>query len=395
MRLLAIPMRRPGFALLLVVMLAACATHPVQHSTRKDVADSTFGPDGRYWRLLTDTNHLYVDMSDNQGRSYSAPVPVTRQPGRIRASREDRPAIEIDAAGRVFVLYSTYSGESSATFISYSIDEGSSFSQPRILQDPTPGHPYAQGRLLAGPDNQLYIFWLDDGGVDPASLAESGAGLFMQKIRPGDGAARDPQLIAKALCDCCRLAPALNGEGDPVVFARLVFAGSIRDHGLVKPGPAGEKWQVQRISFDQWHTRACPHHGPALYIAADGRHHVAWFTRARGREGLHYARSDRLGTEFSVPFSFGDDAALAGHADVIALGHRVVLAWQEFDGEFTRIIVRQSVDSGETWGERQVIARTGSEADYPFLVSNGKTIYLSWSSLDTGHRLVAIPPPVS
>lgn len=90
---------------------------------------------------------------------------------------------------------------------------------------------------------------------------------------------------------------------------RHVYDGNIRDHALSRfrdwntPGPA------QRVSSENWQIDACPHHGPGLSIADDGRVHGVWFSGAPDRQGLFYGHASDAAAGFSAPHSFGNPGA--------------------------------------------------------------------------------------
>jgi hypothetical protein len=144
------------------------------------------------------------------------------------------------------------------------------------------------------------------------------------------------------------------------------------------------------VTYDEWQLEACPEHGPALSIDDGGRHHIIWFTQGRQRQGLFYAYSDDQGKHFSEPVALGDKTGLPGHGDVLALGAQVALVWKEFDGENTHIMAMQSQDKGTHWSSPSAIASSGSASDHPFLITDGKSIFLSWNSQDHGYRLIPV-----
>jgi hypothetical protein len=88
---------------------------------------------------------------------------------------------------------------------------------------------------------------------------------------------------------------------------------------------------------------------------------------------------------------FGHSEALAAHADVLALGDRVVLVWKEFDGKRSLLYAMQSHDRGVQWSAASVVGNSGAESDHPDLITNGERISVSWNSTDSGHRLIPIP----
>ena len=85
---------------------------------------------------------------------------------------------------------------------------------------------------------------------------------------------------------------------------------------------------------------------------------------------------------------FGDLDAQPGHASVLALGERIFLAWQEFDGKQTTIKVMASRDRGDTWTSPTVGATTAGAADYPLLLADRGRAWLAWNTADEGFRLL-------
>lgn len=81
---------------------------------------------------------------------------------------------------------------------------------------------------------------------------------------------------------------------------------------------------------------------------------------------------------------------LPGRADVMAPGKQVALVWKEFDGVKTRIEIMHSKDGGGNRSAPKIAAETSAQSGHPALINNGKRIFLSWNSADTGYRLIPI-----
>ncbi|MGH8642952.1 MAG: exo-alpha-sialidase [Gammaproteobacteria bacterium] len=314
--------------------------------------------------------------------SYSAPITVNETPQRIRALPEDRPGLAADKSGRIAVVYYAEEPHGVVPYFSYSLDRGQHFSSPRALSTPASEAEHAMVRLVADDKDRFYLFWYETRAHDP------GASLYYTVSDKPEMLSVPDRRINATMCECCRLALDFDHhQQQPVLLARVIFPGSVRDHALITLNPES----TRRVTDDDWHIEACPKHGPALSIAADGRYHIAWFTQGEKRKGLFYAYADDLGQGFSQPMRFGNRQSLPEHADVLALGDRVVLAWKEFDGQQTRLLAMQSRDHGSTWSAASVIAESNSEFDQPDLITNGQRTFLSWSALDNGHRLVPMP----
>lgn len=365
---------------MLALVLAACAQRFEPEQARRGlVASAAFAPDGRLWRVIAGKSSVVVDYSEDNGLSFSTPIPINPVPQSIRATSEDRPGIAIDEAGRILVIYAA----ASATlpwnvYFSFSSDGGRRFSSPQPIAPQLRAKTYQAKLGAAG--NSFHLFW-HQGEASP----QTGTPLYWAVL--SDLKVRlKGRIVADRQCECCRIGLAFDPSRQPVLLTRFVFPQIIRDHGLIFP----EKALVRRVSFDQWRLEACPEHGPALAIGPEGRLHLAWFTLGQNRKGLFYAHSDDRGKTVSEALAIGDPKNLASHPDVLARGRRVVLVWQEFDGQKTQVKTIQSQNRGESWSSPQVLATSEKAADYPFLLARGDKIYLSWNT-ETGYRLIPIP----
>jgi hypothetical protein len=380
----------PGLRVFLLLTSLLFAASPIVHAHSKEsvsskgmpVAAAQFDHNGRLWRLLIGQYHVFVDYSDEPAQGFSTPLMVNRQKQNILATAEDRPALAIADDGRMVVFFATNKPHTYSRYYSYSSD-GLSFSQPQLISGTDKKQGQSQNRVKFTADGRLYMFWLQAHPDLPTTLAYSSTtALDKPMINIGT--------LASTTCDCCRLDVSLNQTDYPVVVGRFLFGENIRDIGMAGFSAQGEAKSAWRVSDDQWHINACPHHGPSLSIDEQNRQHVVWFTQGEHRKGLFYAQSIDQGAHFSAPMGFGNNQALASHADVLALGDRVVIVWREYDGEKTSILMIQSQDAGQHWGSAQPVMETSSDGDQPFLISDGETIYLSWNAADQGYQLVPL-----
>lgn len=400
--------RRPrGFRLIaaaILILLAGVSTgcktggDPSHHTVQGEehYADASvklpisaaFGPDGRLWRVVSTEDRVYVDYSKDYGKSFSAPVAINPERIPIRAHSEYRSQIAVDSAGRIYVAYPAYGSQPWTTYLSISQDQGTHFSMPEPLSDEAAVANSFLTVLAIDHDDRLHAFWHDE--RESASEETGNAIYYSVRDRSGRMLESNRKLVG-GVCSCCRLALEIDPDGRPVLLFRNIYPGNVRDHTLAKPDRAQDRWTQTRVSEDDWRIEACPTHGPALSVGSDGRYHLAWFTQGRVRQGLFYANSTDQGQHFSAPMPIGDSKnKLAGHPDVISLGQRVVLAWSEFDGTTTRIMTLRSDDRGETWSPVRSLAESRSESDFPFLLTDGRAIFLSWNSEIEGYRLIPI-----
>jgi len=397
-----------------ILMLAAAVLAPAwaasdhsEHATQRDpkrvweksLARPTLAvgvaadTSGRLWRARVENGQVLVSSSDDAGRTFTPAVAVNREPERIAADGENRPKLAFGKNGEIYVSWTQsldlpFSGH---VRFSRSLDHGRSFSAPLTVNDNADIISHRFDSLLVDGRDRVWLTWLDKRDASAARQrgeAYTGAALYYA-VSDDRGASFAPnRRLAEHSCECCRIALARDTDGMPVVFWRHVFGRNIRDHALAR---LDSPTALTRVSHEQWAVDACPHHGPALSISADGVAHFTWYSGAEKQHGLFYAFSRDRGQTFSAPLAFGNPDAQAGHPQVLALGTRVALVWKEFDGKQTVIRAQQSRDGGHTFAKPVTLASSASASDHPLLVSNGTRVLLSWNSVAEGHRLVPLP----
>lgn len=353
---------------------------------------ATFGPDGRLWRIVPEKWHVYVDYSTDLGKTFSTPVRINSESQRVKASGENRPGIAVDGSGRIYVIYAAEGTQPVAQYFSVSTNNGRNFSTPRPLSNKASEANSSLGHLVLSPAGKVYIFWLDE--RDRTDWRKPGNAMYFTTIVGQGDVDFINQKLSDNLCECCRIAAALDNESQPVLLARFIYPGDIRDHGLLRVRADGKSPLSWRVTFDQWKIKGCPEHGPAISISNDGRYHIAWFTQGSVRQGLFYAYSSDQGQHFSNPLPFGDPEKLPGHPDIMAQGKSIILTWTEFDGDKTHLLIKQSNDGGQTWSPARSIAESKASTDSPFLLAGTQGIFVSWNSEKEGYRLIGVGPAV-
>jgi hypothetical protein len=353
----------------------------------------TFAPDGGLWLAWMAAGRVWTAHSGDLGKSLSPPVPAFAEPRNLDWGPDARPKIAVDREGRVFVAFAVFKDKAfnGQVFLTRSADGGRSFAAPvAVTADPVSQRFEA---IALDSDGSLFLAWLDKRNRIPAKARNEdypGAALAFAWSSDHGATIRETHIAHDDTCECCRLGVAFAGPGRPVVLFRNIFAGSVRDHAITTfidrrtPGP------IHRVSVDGWKTDVCPHHGPSLAVSADGRYHVAWFTGGAVRKGLFYASSSDRGRTFSAPMAFGENDRNPAHPYLLAAGHRLWLAWKEFDGEETSVWLMHSADAGRTWSAPRIAAETADESDHPVLVSNGTQAFLSWQARLEGYRLIPL-----
>jgi len=355
---------------------------------------AVFDKNGRLWLTWSHAGHVYVNYSNDNAKTFSAPVSVNRKPEAISAKGENRPKI-ITANDKVFVSWTTPLKKRFTGNVRFSVsnDGGEHFSEPIIVNDnlDITGHRFEA--MSVNDKGEIFIAWLDkrdqlqakqQGGV------YHGAALYYSWSSDAGKTFQPNQKIINHSCECCRVVMDVDREQLPVILWRNIYEKNTRDHALVEFIDENTTKPVQRVSFDQWQVDACPHHGPDMDISNNNAIHLTWFNNAPERHGLFYARRNVDGT-LSDTVNFGDYQATASHPNVISVGNHVWLVWKQFDGKHASIWSQQSDSNGGSWSAAMKVASTDGGADYPFLIKNNNTVYLQWQTKNEGFKLIELP----
>ncbi len=354
-------------------------------------ATPAFAADGTLWLTWAANDRVLVARSADKGATFAAPVAVTPEPERLDNGPDSRPRIVVDASGRITVAYAVFRDKNwnGEVKISRSTDAGAHFSAPEPITGGSPSQRFQSMEIDS--DGRVFAAWLDKRNVAAArAKGEDYAGAALAFAWSDGGRFGPTRIAADNTCECCRLGLGFVGPGRPVVAFRNIFAKSERDHGLIAFQDPNTPGPLHRVSEDHWAISGCPHHGPSLAVGESGTIHVSWFTGGDLRKGVFYARTTDAGAAFTAPMRVGDPTKQTGRPALLSIGRTVYLAWKSFDGERTELRLSVSRDDGATWGAPVAIAATGDESDHPQLISDGRTAFLSWLTVQDGYRLIPL-----
>lgn len=362
-----------------------CATAP----------SAIFDEHGRLWAAWAYAGHVYVNYSDNEGKSFSQARVVNRTPENISARGENRPKIKLDSKGKIFVSWTTplkkrFSGH---VRFSYSIDGGLNFSEPVIINNHLEETGHRFDALGVNSKGDIYIAWLDKRDRLTASKKGEkyhGASVYFTWSDDGGKTFKADKKIIDHSCECCRVIIDFDENDLPVILWRNIYDKNTRDHALVRFKDKNTPFKPERVSFDMWQVDACPHHGPDMSINDTGDYHLVWFNNADERHGLFYGRRDLATGLMSKPVNFGDYSKAASHPTVLHDKKNVWISWKQFDGKNESIWVKKSGDDGTTWAEPTKLSSTSRSSDYAFLIKHKNKVYVQWKTDIEGYQLIRV-----
>lgn len=375
---------------------AMAAEH--QHGTpaqRLELGTSAaFAPSGQLYAVSRTGDHVVLQKSDDDGRTWSQPLNVNTVPEAISADGENRPKLAFGPRGSLLVswthpLSKPYSGAIRLALA----EDGEHFAPPVTVHQDTSEITHRFESMLAGPEGRVVVAWIDKRDLEASKGGKEpyrGAAIYTAVSTDGGRSFATEKKVADHSCECCRIALARDRDGTPLMLWRHVFAPNERDHALARLKADGSAESVQRATFERWRVDACPHHGPSLAVDDQGIRHAVWFNQKDGEGKVFYGRLVSRGNGIQVEGQRTIGGPRAAHADLAVAGKQLVVAWKEFDGEQTRLQALRSVDGGRTFTPTDLGATTGA-SDQPRIIARDGSPFVFWRTEKEGFRLFPLP----
>ena len=91
--------------------------------------------------------------------------------------------------------------------------------------------------------------------------------------------------------------------------------------------------------------------------------------------------------------SFGNHSRQASHPTILTTDKQVFLAWKEFNGDHSHLLLIEKDIVDNKWSQPRLVDTVDGATDYPFLLADGKHVYVSWHTFSGGYRLFDISDP--
>lgn len=354
-------------------------------------AAAAFDAQGSLWAVYAADRRVVVRRSGDAGRTWDKPVIVTSQPEGVGVDGDSFPKIATGTGGEIYVTWTKplakpYTGD---IRFSRSIDGGKSFSNPVTLHTDRQEITHRFDALTVNAQGQVFVAWIDKRDQVNAAkgrLQYRGAAVYYAVSDDRGATFRGDFKLADHSCECCRIALLPQADGTVLALWRHVFEPNIRDHALAVMRADGRPEKLRRATYDDWRIDACPHHGPSLAADASGVLHAVWFSQGINGSGVFYGRLRDGGVDGQRRIG----GETAEHADLLASGNRLVMAWKEFDGKRSRLRVMLSDDAGVRWRENDLAVTAGASAQPRLLLRQGR-FFVFWHTQNEPLSMHEVP----
>lgn len=341
-------------------------------------------PNGDLWRLWSQNQHMYFQVSNNDGQHFNPAQQVNIPAEKISARNENRPKIAFDKAQNVYLSWAMPREKKYTADIrfSYSSDYGKTFSKPVTVNNDNllTGHSFNE--LMVSDEGEVSIVWLD-GRLRGRDKSNNGSAIFLGTGQLANGVIKfSNEALANGTCVCCRLATDYDTQGNLSVLWRHIYGDNIREFALLTLSKQKAPYQV---SYDHWKINGCPHQGGGLSIDDKNRYHMVWFNIGDKGKGIFYANSDDAGKTLSTPLSVGDFTVQAAHPHVNVYQNQVDIVWTQYTGTEHELWHQVSYDRGKSFKPAKIIATSTNGSDRPFIVKRNNKRFISWHRNQQGH----------
>ncbi|GLX78768.1 lipoprotein [Thalassotalea insulae] len=353
---------------------------------------SAVAPDGKIWRVWSQQQQLFYQVSSNDGQHFAPAIKVDIAPEEISSRGENRVKIAFDRQGGIYLSWASPREKRFTADIrfSYSLDNGQSFAVATTINDDglLAGHSFNE--MQVSDSGKVSLIWLDsrDKVLAADKSAVNGSSIYFAEGWPRkNDLAFNNQRLVSGTCQCCRLAFDTNQQGEAALLWRHIYQQNTREFALLTLD--GKKEPV-KVSDDRWQINGCPHQGGALSIDRNNRYHMTWYNQGEKGKGIFYAYSDDQGSHLSQPLAFGNNGKNAAHPHMLSWKNRVDIVWLEANDSGYSLWHSSSNDYGKTFTSAKQLHQVKGSADRPFVIAGSKSPLVSWHSANQQHWIHAL-----
>jgi len=363
---------------------AAGGGEPAEWTARVELVPSPSGPDSSDPQVTTSDRGVLLSwveqapagrtstlkFAERGSSGWSAPVTVASGEDWF-VSYADPPTVMRLSDGTLvasWLVLTDILKEATELHLSYSRDEGKTWSQSFLPHHDRTTSQHAFASLFELPGRALGLLWLDGRG--------EAMGVRYTTFDASWKQTEDIGVDAKA-CECCGTSVAMAADGPVAVFRDRTDA-EIRDI-VVSRLERGAWSAAVPVHADGWQVDYCPINGPM--VSARGRQAaVAWFT-VKSDQGQSYAAfSSDSGRTWGEPIRL-DERGSTGRVDIELLDDgSAVATWVEVvDGRGELRMRRLQVSGLKSPAVSVAGVPGGSSSGYPRFARRDKDLVFAWT----------------
>ena len=335
---------------------------------------------------------IFLAVSRDGGRRFTAPVQVNATAGEARISGEIAPRVSLSSGvdantPEIAVLWNAKK-DGTAIRLARSHDGGKTFTAAQTLQPAGAKGDRGWGAMALDSKGAAHAIWLDhramaEGGEHSGHKGEHDGVAMAQKSALYYASASPTGVRERSLfpgvCYCCKTAMAIAPDGAIYTAWRHVFAGNFRDIAFSVSRDGGASFApMTRVNQDGWSINGCPDDGPAMAIDSSGTVHLAWPTVSNEAGVILYATS-RDGKSFSKPVqvpTFGTPKA--SHPQIAIDGSgQVFVGWDEVRNGARSAGIVSAGAKGAAFGTPESL---GPATMYPVMAAAERGLVAAWTS---------------
>lgn len=301
-------------------------------------------------------NGIFVNRSDDGGRTWSEPVAVIDHFNTV-APFEDKPFLTTGPDERVYLAWTRFTkygtddpAETSHIMFSLSENAGASFAMPFRVSD-TPGDAVDSDGTLegvvpsVGVNGEVYLVWSGPRGLVFDKSTDGGWTFGEDRVVGEHPGGWDLEVEGLMRANGMPVTAVDHSDGE---HRGALYVNWVDDrHGdpdvfVVRSDDGGDHWTSPvRVNSDERGNGALQFFTWMAVDPVDGSVNVAFYDRAGldgTRTGVTFARSTDGGVHFDEhrvaidPFETSPDAFFGDYLGIDAYGGRVVVAFQHFTG---------------------------------------------------------------
>jgi hypothetical protein len=356
-------------------------------------------------RSITD---LYFSRSEDEGKTWSAPVRVNPTDGSAWGFAVSKPRINVGPTGTIHVFYpandkTTKTGlDVVSARYTRSTDKGKSFSTPIVLNRPaeidrsdmlgeglTMTHSF--GTMGVAPDGTVITAWQEVADMADAKDGAKGA----VAISRDDGETFEAERIVlpnNDVCPCCQLTIAF-GEGTTYMGYRKIYADG-RDSTVARSTDGGRSFNAEaRLDLARWDIDGCPL--KTTELAIDKKYvYVATYSGGEEPAALYFSRSTDGGRTFSGNRQVHPEAPYSDSPELtVDRDGAVRIVWHAKVTGPRRLFTSVSLDGGATLSAPAEIETPAGTSAYPATdVAASGAVYVAWQQENEEVFVASLPP---